>query len=286
MLLDEVLVVLARRDVEAAVGDDPAALDRVLVGMRRARRARSRRRARETRSRPSSARVSSAASRARSSGSTSARELARVGRAVEAADPDVDRVDLAAADERHHLVAGLLQREAALDRRGRVARQLDRAVVAEEVGGVEHVDVQRVALDPLAAVEEPPQRADRLATLDAAERPPSRWHGAHLVGDRADPADARGDVGRLEERAAAQERLEEPRRLEDPRARRARPAPSREAHGHRALALDACEVVGADRAASQPLGALLAGTPALGVERAEDAVDVCASSMPSTRSAA
>ena len=33
MLLDEVLVVLGGRDVEAAVGDDPAALDRVAAGL-------------------------------------------------------------------------------------------------------------------------------------------------------------------------------------------------------------------------------------------------------------
>ena len=101
-------------------------------------------------------------------------QLAPRRRAVEAADADVDRVDLAAADERHHVVAGLLQREPALDRRRRVAGELDRAVVAEEVGRVEHVDVERVALDPLAAVEEAAQQPDRLGHLDAAERPPSR----------------------------------------------------------------------------------------------------------------
>jgi len=39
--------------------------------------------------------------------------------------------------------------------------------------------------------------------------------GAHLVGDRADPADAGGDVGSLLVRTAAKERLEESRRLED-----------------------------------------------------------------------
>jgi hypothetical protein len=38
--------------------------------------------------------------------------------------------------------------------------------------------------------------------------------GAHLVGDRTDPADARGDVGRLGERTPAQEGFEEARRLE------------------------------------------------------------------------
>ena len=155
-------------------------------------------------------------------------------------------MDLAAADERHQLVAGLLQRQPALDGRGRVPGELDRAVVAEEVGRVEHVDVERVALDPLAAVEEPAQRADRLGHLDAADVL-DRVDRAHLVGDRADAADPRGDVRRLEEGAAAQERLEEARRLEDPQLDvldRAVPEPDR----HRALALDAGEVVRLDRA--------------------------------------
>ena len=108
------------------------------------------------------------------------------------------------------------------DELGMVARELDRALVAEEVGRVEHEDVQRVALDPLAAVEEPPQRAQLAADLDAADLL-HRVHGAHLVRDRADAADARGDVGRLGEGAAAQERLEEARRLVDVAASPRRP---------------------------------------------------------------
>ena len=112
---------------------------------------------------------------------------------------------------------------------------------------MQHVDVQAVALDPLAAVEQPPQVADRaLVDRDAAgvlHRP----HRAHLVGDRADAADPRGDVGRLGERAAAQERLEEARRLVDPQLDLAHLV-AVELDVHRALALDAREVVGADRA--------------------------------------
>ena len=141
---------------------------------------------------------------------------------------------------------GLLQRQPALDGRGRVPGQLDGAVVAEEVGRVEHVDVERVALDPLAAVEEAAEHPDRLGQLDAADVL-DRVDRARLVGDRADPADPGGDVRRLEEGAAAQERLEEARRLEDPQLDvldRAVPEP----HRHRALALDAGEVVGLDRA--------------------------------------
>ena len=156
-------------------------------------------------------------------------------------------MDLAPADERHHVVARALEREPALDRGRRVAGELDGARVAEEVGRVEHVHVERVALDPLAAVEEAAQDADRLRDLDAAEVL-DRVHGARLVGDRADAADAGGDVGRLEERAAAEQRLEEARRLEDPQLD-VLDAAVLEHDGHRALALDSGEVVGPDRAA-------------------------------------
>ena len=126
------------------------------------------------------------------------RQLPLRRRAVEAADPDVDRVHLAAADDAHHLVAGLLHVQRALDELAVVLGELDRARVAEEVGRVEHEDVQRVALDPLAAVEEPAQRADLRADLDAAGVL-HRVHARRLVRDRADPADAGGDVGRLGE---------------------------------------------------------------------------------------
>ena len=127
----------------------------------------------------------------------------------------------------------------------RVPRELDRSRVAEEVGRVEHVDVERVALDPLAAVEDAAQHLDRLRDVDAA----GVLHGldgAHLVRDGTDAADARGDVGRLGEGAPAKQRLEEARRLEDPQFDVLDLAVAK-ADGHRALALDAREVVRLDR---------------------------------------
>ncbi len=74
--------------------------------------------------------------------------------------------------------------------------------------------MQRVALDPLPAVQQPAQVGDRLGDGDAAGGLDRRAR-AHLVGDRADAADAGGDVRRLGVRAAAQERLEETGRLVD-----------------------------------------------------------------------
>ena len=76
------------------------------------------------------------------------------------------------------------------------------------------MDVQGVALDPFTAIQQPPQRAD-LGRHLKAERLLQRMAGAHLVGDRADAADAGGDVGNFTDLPAAQEALEEPRRLVD-----------------------------------------------------------------------
>ena len=175
MLLDEVLVVLGDGDVEPAVRDDPAAVDRVLVRVGERDELVVAARSRGSRSPTTSRTVSSAISRARSSGSTSAASSRLRRGAVEAADAHVDRMDLAAADDAHQLVAGLLQLRAPRSTiSGCVAGELDRARVAEEVGRVQHVDVQRVALDPLAAVEQPAQRAELARRPRRRRRPPSR----------------------------------------------------------------------------------------------------------------
>ena len=62
--------------------------------------------------------------------------------------------------------------------------------------------------------------------------------GAHLVGHRADAADAGGDVGHLGDGTAPQERLEEPRRFEDAQLHVVHPAIA-QADGQRSLPLDA-----------------------------------------------
>ena len=79
---------------------------------------------------------------------------------------------------------------------------------------MQQVDVQRMALDPLAAVQQVAKVADRRVERGAAGRL-DRLARAHLVGDRADAADAGRDVGRFGVGAAAQEALEESRWFED-----------------------------------------------------------------------
>ena len=79
---------------------------------------------------------------------------------------------------------------------------------------MQHHDVQSMALNPFAAVEKTAQRADRRIDLNA-ERVLDRVHAAHLVGDRANPADAGDNVEHLLVPAPAQQCLEEARRLED-----------------------------------------------------------------------
>ena len=77
-----------------------------------------------------------------------------------------------------------------------VRRHLDGVRIAEKIRRVQHVDVQRVALDPLAAVDQAAQGAQLAIHLDA-ERVLHGVDRAHLVGDGADAADARGDVRQL-----------------------------------------------------------------------------------------
>jgi hypothetical protein len=245
VLLDEVIVVLGDVDVQAARGDDAAGVDRVLVRLRQRHELVVALVVGEVEARGDAHRLERDLPRALERLHELC-ELALARHAVPAADAYVDRMDLTTPDDRHHPVPCLLELERAGDEVGVVAGELDRALVAEEVGRVEHVDVQRVALDPLAAVEETPQRLELTTDLDAADLL-HRMTGAHLVRDRADAADPRGDVRRLREAAAAQEGLEEARRLVDVEFD-VGDATVLDHDPHGALALHAGEVVGRDDA--------------------------------------
>ena len=160
-------------------------------------------------------------------------------RGVEAAGTHADRMHRAAAEERDEVVSEPLQGEPAAHRLRLAARELDDALAAVEVGRGEEVDVEAVALDPLAAVERAPH-APHPGPGRAAEQGLEGVHGAHLVGDRADAADARHQVRHLLEGASLQEALEEARRLVDAQPQRA-DAPRRDLDLEGALALDARE---------------------------------------------
>src|SRR6516164_6391814 len=121
------------------------------------------------------------------------RQLVAAGNSVESADARVYRVDFATTEQAQELVAGLLERQRALHRNAMMACHCNRIRIAEEVWRMQHHNVQRMALDPFATIEQPAQRADRFVDLDA-ERILDRVYPAHLVGDRADPADSSDDI--------------------------------------------------------------------------------------------
>ena len=139
--------------------------------------------------------------------------------------------------------------QSALNQRGMVGGHVDRALVAKEIGCVQEVEVQRMALDPFAAVHQAAQLADRSVDRDPA-RLLHREAGARLVGDRADAADARRDVGHLGEVPPAEDPLEEARWLVDTQLHVEHLAVA-DANAHPAFALDPREGRGADPAAGR-----------------------------------
>ena len=156
---------------------------------------------------------------------------------VEAADTDVDGVDGAAAEDLIRALPACLSPRPA--RCARVVGAISRRCRRRGSRGVQQIDVQRVALDPLAAVEQAAQCADA-RPRDPAARPRSPA-GAGLVGDRADPAHPRGDVGRL---GLAPVPAATPRRTAAARRSRSSPSPdpTARAQPHRPLALDPGQV--------------------------------------------
>lgn len=112
---------------------------------------------------------------------------------VEPTDSDVDRVDRSATDHIEDRVSGLLQRQAPLDGLPIAPGEGNRIREPQKVGCVQEVDVQHVTGNPLAAVQKSPQIPHRVVEFEFA----CLLDGiacAHLVGDRADTADTRGDV--------------------------------------------------------------------------------------------
>src|SRR5208337_173375 len=120
----------------------------------------------------------------------------------------------AATQNLQQSVADLLQAQSSLDLLGVVSRHGDGALVPQEIRRVQKVDVQGVALNPFATIEQAAQGAN----LGRRSNSQSRFdgvHRAHLVGHRADAADAGYNVGDFLKVATAKESLEETWRLEN-----------------------------------------------------------------------
>ena len=85
------------------------------------------------------------------------RQLALARHAVEAADPNIDRMDFPASQDRHDLVADPFKLEPPAHRLAVILGHVHPARIAEEVGRMQHIDVQAVAADPFAAIEQAPE---------------------------------------------------------------------------------------------------------------------------------
>ncbi len=245
MFLDDVLIELLGTDVETHGRHEPAASDRVLTGMAEGGQLARPLVIGEVEPGNPLNRLEGEVARPLQS-RCERTELGLRRHPVEPADPHVDGVDRSTADQLDELVADLLQIEAALHDLAVSCGQLDGAVVPEEVGSVQQIDVQRVALDPFPAVQQPAQVGERAIDGDAARRL-DRIARAHLVRDRADSADAGGDVGRFGVGPAAKEGLEEPWRLVDPKLDQLQPAVA-DHDVHRAFALHTGECGDRERA--------------------------------------
>src|SRR5208283_4563332 len=143
-----------------------------------------------------------------------ASELWLGGRFVKTADADIDGMDFAATNDGHDLVADFLQAQPALHGVRMILGHLDDVFIAKKIRGMKHVDVQRMAFNPLAAIEQPAQLANGAFDVDA-ESLLSGVTGAHLIGNGADAANARGDIGSFAEFAAPEKSFKEARRFED-----------------------------------------------------------------------
>ena len=163
LLLFEMIVVIARGDIEAFVREDPALVERVFVRGAKRDELVIAFAVREVEAcdppHGSQCGVARPFERLRD-----CRQVAPARRLVEAAYPHIDGMNLAPAQQGHQLIAGLLESKAALHHAGMGARHLDRPLEAEEVRRVRQVDVQCVAFDPFAAIEQPPQVAQRQIT--------------------------------------------------------------------------------------------------------------------------
>jgi hypothetical protein len=127
--------------------------------------------------------------------------------AEESADPGTHGMYRTAAEEADKFIAQALETQTAPHRLRVFLGHADHTVEAEKIRCGEQMNMQRMALQPLAAVEHPSHVPYPAAGVDA-EGVLQRLRGSHLVGDRADAADPRGDVEDLFISPALEEFLE------------------------------------------------------------------------------
>ena len=116
-------------------------------------------------------------------------------------------MDFASAEQGDDAVADFFQPQARSTTCAMVVGHSDHVLESPESRGMQHVDVQDVALNPFAAVEQAAEQP-HCGVNAHPERALDGMHRAHLVGDRADSADARGNIGSFRKMAPAQKGFE------------------------------------------------------------------------------
>ena len=112
---------------------------------------------------------------------------------MEAAHPDVNGVDLAAAEHADQFVACFLKRKPVANDVAMFARHLDGVRKSKKTRRMQHHDVKRVAFYPFSTIDEASQRPELIADRNV-KGILDRMHCAHLIGDRADSANASDDI--------------------------------------------------------------------------------------------
>ncbi len=130
-------------------------------------------------------------------------ELCAARQVPESADANADRIDRPTAEHSQDAIAEVTKCQRPVDLGGMHAGNAHYIVEAEEVRGGQEHHVEEVALEPFAGVVQAAQRPNLGMHFDLENRL-QRVDDAHLVGGRADAADACDEVGQFAHVAAAQ----------------------------------------------------------------------------------
>jgi len=207
MFLNEIIFILLQRNIDPFTGDDPSLTERILFGMAERDKFILLFKVGELQLR---APPDGLESRFLRPGELINERLqfGNGGSPVKAADADIDGMDFPSADDVHDFVADFLEFQCVLDDGLMIPGHSDRIFVPEKIGSVQKINMEGMAFDPFTAIEETPEFAQLAIDRNSADT----FHcmnGAHLVGNRADAANAGGNIGCLKKLPAAQEALKE-----------------------------------------------------------------------------